>query len=1058
MNIVLEKLFDKELINQTLNPNYKYYVNAYESYKKIYNQIMARGEGNFDPKVLEGKPITINYTNMEPFLTEKYYIGAKADGRRFMMMFSEPLIDEDTEFEHSNRLIYFVDSTLNFWILKSYTNGEEKIFEIKDIGNCLIDGELLLFGSVKRVYNKNNEIEKYILQPEIHDKVEYSPFVSFLSFDILYGPMQVPDPDKENKRINWGNMAALMGFKKYYDIPTIKRRTVLEEMFNNPRSTLKMYNESYVKDGFKIIINKFLDKDELVNVFYDSFSGEINFSEYITEYFKDYYFNNIKNQLDIESQQTLKKEIVKLLNENEIYENIHRALVDYENAYKINKVDFQIKNILPPGITNDLMLYKKLNEYLKLLIDKVIPKNALNAFLSSVYEDIKKEKSHDDLKNVSYNLLDKYDYRILPYITTFLTDNLVLFKNEKIDKMYDNGLINKNIKQIKYLESKISKIKIKCIKEQHPLKTDGLIFTPKYTHYIVGTWNNCKNRLYKWKPSKDSTIDVKLVQSGSVYTLFYDNIIKKNDFKKLATQELIYNGRKCILINNANTLIYPDKIYEVIPEKYNDKEIVFKLIRQRDDKNKTNAYFTINSLIDSFILGNENILNNISKLIFYENTKIKLITNDQIKTIIESFSNERKQKLLTYIKNDYLNKNQLQLLKKDITNVFSNENKNKEINEFQSTEQEIEARISFNNKVDISCFFIKRTENKYINKIYLNNNYRIIYDIIGNEIIVESVIHKATTNKIVCDKFNKMYKFTSTSINNSIETSFHDFELTLENVNYTKEILKNIFTIDNFSFLESNNFNSFYDIVSFLITPFNNSKISINNKNNISELILKIFNYKIDSEYIFKKEKENKKEIRIYDIILDLGLTKSKKYNIYADLLSTDLSVSYQVQSRYIDSSSNYWLVEYIEYGVSNNSIEEARNHIEQNYYIFDINKTKEENEKLKYENKLFRIEIELKPYYKTIENIRDLFLLHNQDHKHPLLKDFNNMFLQLFDNNEDLLYEIKVEIEENFLNFKKYEKILSNELIKKSKEPENEAIHDLIGILFKTLYTYDES
>ena len=304
MNIVIEKLSNNET-----HDNYKYYVNAYESYKKIYNQIMARGEGNLEPKLLEGKPITINYSNMEPFLKDQYYIGAKADGRRFMMMFSEPMIDEDTEFQHSNRLIYFIDSTLNFWLLKSYINGEEKLFEITDIGNCLIDGELLMFGNVKKVWNNQNEIQKYILVSEEHDKVQYSPFVSFLSFDILYGPMQVPDFDKENKRINWGNMAALMGFKKYYDIPTIKRRTVLEEMFQNQRSTLKTYNESYVKHGFKIIINEFIDKDEIMNNFYKTSLNTNNFAVYVYEFMKNFYFNSIRKQLDIDLQVQLKKEI-----------------------------------------------------------------------------------------------------------------------------------------------------------------------------------------------------------------------------------------------------------------------------------------------------------------------------------------------------------------------------------------------------------------------------------------------------------------------------------------------------------------------------------------------------------------------------------------------------------------------------------------------------------------------------------------------------------------------------------------------------------------------------
>ena len=53
----------------------------------------------------------------------------------------------------------------------------------------------------------------------------------------------------------------------------------------------------------------------------------------------------------------------------------------------------------------------------------------------------------------------------------------------------------------------------KLTKEKYPYKTDGIIFTPIYRKIFNGT----DKRTYKWKDSKDHTIDFELQEDGYLY-------------------------------------------------------------------------------------------------------------------------------------------------------------------------------------------------------------------------------------------------------------------------------------------------------------------------------------------------------------------------------------------------------------------------------------------------------------------------------------------------------------------------------------------------------------
>jgi hypothetical protein len=131
-------------------------------------------------------------------VSQEYFVSTKADGYRFMMLFSngfEKLLKIQTR-KIIPRNIYFVDSSLDFWYIKPVFFDKEKenipneyrllqqLPGVLNIDKCLLDGELLIWGAIEKEFDEDGKIKLF----RITQDGNVPPFISFLAFDILYGP------------------------------------------------------------------------------------------------------------------------------------------------------------------------------------------------------------------------------------------------------------------------------------------------------------------------------------------------------------------------------------------------------------------------------------------------------------------------------------------------------------------------------------------------------------------------------------------------------------------------------------------------------------------------------------------------------------------------------------------------------------------------------------------------------------------------------------------------------------------------------------------------------
>jgi hypothetical protein len=304
------EIIDKGLKTERKIFNDKRYEDAYESYKEIYNEAMVRGKGDLDPQDLEGKPIQLDINNYTSLVTDEYFVSTKADGLRFLMMFSngfdKPFIDRAPQgisqvgSEPNYRNIYFIDSEkintgskLNFW----YINRIETNQQISDkyvgdipgllgVAKCLIDGELLMWGNIDKTFGSDGSVIKYTVSQDLATE----PVVVFLAFDIMYGPTHPrfksethqivrgskmdtsykQGPTKTIKSSNrnileFGSSGAMLGFKGAERWPTEDRRWVLETMFNNQYSHIIRYLQDIAPYNFTILVSPFVPMEIMLN-------------------------------------------------------------------------------------------------------------------------------------------------------------------------------------------------------------------------------------------------------------------------------------------------------------------------------------------------------------------------------------------------------------------------------------------------------------------------------------------------------------------------------------------------------------------------------------------------------------------------------------------------------------------------------------------------------------------------------------------------------------------------------------------------------------------------
>jgi hypothetical protein len=214
---------------------------AKESYNSIYNNIMSKGKNKAKPTFLGGNPVTLERKDFPTLVDKQYVVSTKADGTRFLLM-----IGDKTELEE--RRIFFIDRNMDFWVMR---NNNQELPSIGNIPNCLLDGELLMFGNVTTTPDLIT----------ITKTGKTNPLMVYSTFDILYGPTQ-PEIEGEytHLTLNLGSSGAFMGPKGGYRWPWNKRYSVLGTMLTNKMSTLHKYNSDLENTfRFKMVLSPFID-------------------------------------------------------------------------------------------------------------------------------------------------------------------------------------------------------------------------------------------------------------------------------------------------------------------------------------------------------------------------------------------------------------------------------------------------------------------------------------------------------------------------------------------------------------------------------------------------------------------------------------------------------------------------------------------------------------------------------------------------------------------------------------------------------------------------------
>jgi hypothetical protein len=266
------------------NEKFRLYNLARETYNDMYTTANSRGKEGQKNKIIPvsmmGKPIQMEINNINTLINHKYSVSTKADGLRFLLMISNDFqvnIKEgpETYRKEKRRAIFFVDSNLDFWVLKK---SNKYIDAITGIDKCLLDGELYLHGFK---YENNRYYQG-----------SQDAYVLFIAFDIMFGSYS-PKTEEEAEEdliestgkvignaIVPGPSASFVGFKAIDRWPTKNRRFVLETIFNNERSPMiHQLRDISTFFNFTIVVSPFVDFDEMLT--HDDYYG------YMKKIFRD---------------------------------------------------------------------------------------------------------------------------------------------------------------------------------------------------------------------------------------------------------------------------------------------------------------------------------------------------------------------------------------------------------------------------------------------------------------------------------------------------------------------------------------------------------------------------------------------------------------------------------------------------------------------------------------------------------------------------------------------------------------------------------------------------
>jgi mRNA (guanine-N7-)-methyltransferase len=624
------------------------YRDAFQSYKEIYNNSMAKGKGNLEPKFLGGNPIQLDSNNMNSLFSVTdssklefgdYFISTKANGLRFMLLIGNKDIGNGT------RRIYLVDSRMNFWYIRQLGKGGsgDNVTGILpsipidlNVDKCLIDGELLFWGFVKtRVVNK--QIKEF----EISKIGNNKPLIAFLAFDILYGPIN-PDYVRSEEEYSHlttfqlGNSAPMIGPKAVGRWPTTRRRHVLEQMFLNKDSPL--------------------------------------------------------------------------------WEYLH-----IQSPYNLNTISMSRKG-------NTMAMLEGIRYNFTIFVSPFIK-------MKELFEKVPSPEIYDTMKRVFMNAIENQYYVIstadhVSRLRLQLPSTPLKFSAEKEGLSKGKGL-----------------------------STDGLIFTPAFESYLVGSWTFCNNKQYKWKPVNDLTIDFevgKQLKTESEDAYYYEALVRRG---KSTNLEYVIDSISYKSIIQSETELTRSSIVECIfSKKDTDSEsLIFDVVQERYDKTEPNAFLTATSVLNAANIRNE--LDFLKKMKEYGPKPSVLDLALFVKN--NKLSSEQKLKVLEALSKDKLIKC---CVKKNPLLLFGSEtNKILQmiVQKQNNNSYELELRIDFKNpNYNYSnCLISRFIDSEYIPvpvvKIYDESNkkssLRSVYALLGDEPVATSLLLEETIDKSPID-------------------------------------------------------------------------------------------------------------------------------------------------------------------------------------------------------------------------------------------------------------------------------------------------------------------
>lgn len=644
------------------------YRDAFQSYKEIYNIAMAKGKGNLEPKFLGGNPIQLDSNNMNSLFTvnddsklsfSDYFISTKANGLRFMLLIGNKHPTNGT------RNIYLIDSRMNFWYIRQMgkTSNVNNVTGILppipvnlNVDKCLIDGELLFWGFIKR-----RVVNKQIKEYEISKLGNNKPLIAFLAFDILYGPIN-PDYIRDEDELSHmavfqlGNSSAMLGPKSTGRWPTTRRRHVLEQMFLNKDSPLWNY-------------------------------------------------------LHVQSPYTL----------NTISQTRKGNTVSFIEGTRYNFTIF-------------------VSPFIK---------------MKELFEQVPNDEIYDKMKDIFVRSLEEQ------YFVVSLQDH----------KTQIGLKLPSTAKPRSDLSKSISGDRGKG------LSTDGLIFTPAFDSYLVGSWTFCNNKQYKWKPANELTIDFEIgdqlpIDSEEFY--YYDALVRRG---KSVNLEYVIEDTSYRAVIQSEVELVKTNIMECIFSKLDENSgfLIFDVVQERYDKTDPNSFLTAISVLNAAnIRGELDFLKktygpNPSVLDLALFIKNKNLNSEQKFKVLEALS---KDKLIKCC----IKKNPLLLFGSESNKILQ-----MIVDKQNNPTYELELRIDFKNpNYNYSnCLISRFIDSEYIPvpiiKIYDESNkktsLRSVYALLGDEtskknketynptLILEETIDKVPIDSIKISDYAYNYDF-----------------------------------------------------------------------------------------------------------------------------------------------------------------------------------------------------------------------------------------------------------------------------------------------------------